>query len=311
MTRHPRMGAAQQLWLLYRNHRGMITRSDALGTRTLLSDALGSTLALTDPAGSVLARYTYEPFGTTTVTGSAFSPYQYTGRENDDTGLYYYRARYYNPVLQRFISEDPIGFRGGINVYSYVGNNPAGSRDPLGLWSPEAHDQIFDLALGDCAAPSDIDALKGASRAFDKQTQAEEFSNLHSMLKAGQSLEDFFSARSGFIDGFLHAAQSQQLAGNHAGALRLAAPPMHTISDSFSPLHTGPNGDPYTWGCGPLCWPNNLLHSPDNLWGQETTRALRRLSDQAYLDLRKRLREAYSSVFGPCKDEDTSGRKSK
>ena len=108
-------------------------RTDAAGARNFLADALGSTLALTDPAGSVLARYTYEPFGTTTVTGSAFSPYQYTGRENDGTGLYYYRARYYNSTLQRFISEDPIGFAGGINLYPYVLNNPLNWIDPEGL----------------------------------------------------------------------------------------------------------------------------------------------------------------------------------
>ena len=63
------------------------TRTDIAEPQHFLTDALGSTLALTDPAGSVLARYTYEPFGTTTVTGSAFSPYQYSGRENDGTGL--------------------------------------------------------------------------------------------------------------------------------------------------------------------------------------------------------------------------------
>jgi len=46
----------------------------------------------------------------------------YTGREPDAGNVYYYRARYYNPVLQRFIIEDPIGLRGGINVYAYVKN---------------------------------------------------------------------------------------------------------------------------------------------------------------------------------------------
>ncbi len=55
---------------------------------------------------------------------AAFNPYQYTGRENDATGLYFHRARYYNPSFQRFISEDPIGMGGGINLYAYVGNNP-------------------------------------------------------------------------------------------------------------------------------------------------------------------------------------------
>ncbi len=55
------------------------------------------------------------------------------GRENDAAGLYSYRARYYNPSFQRFISEDPIGFSGGFNLYAYVGNNPINFMDPLGL----------------------------------------------------------------------------------------------------------------------------------------------------------------------------------
>jgi RHS repeat-associated protein len=58
---------------------------------------------------------------------------QYTGRENDATGLYYYRARYYSPAFQRFISEDPIGLAGGINQYSYVEGSPIDSVDPSGL----------------------------------------------------------------------------------------------------------------------------------------------------------------------------------
>ena len=58
---------------------------------------------------------------------------QFTGRENDGTGLYYYRARYYSPSLQRFISEDPIGMGGGdLNLYAYVGNSPTNATDPNG-----------------------------------------------------------------------------------------------------------------------------------------------------------------------------------
>ncbi|MGE5894357.1 MAG: RHS repeat-associated core domain-containing protein [bacterium] len=54
-------------------------------------------------------QYTYDPFGNVTISGEASdNPFQYTGRENDGTGLYYYRARYYSPDMQRFISEDPI-----------------------------------------------------------------------------------------------------------------------------------------------------------------------------------------------------------
>ncbi len=104
------------------------------GTANFLTDALGSTVALADATGTIQTQYTYEPFGNTTVSGQVnANPYQYTGREDDGTGLYFYRARYYSPTVQRFISEDPIGMGGGINVYAYVGNNPVNFVDPLGL----------------------------------------------------------------------------------------------------------------------------------------------------------------------------------
>jgi RHS repeat-associated protein len=97
------------------------------------TDALGSVIALTDDNGVVKTQYSYDPFGNVTVTGEiSDNPFHYTGRENDGTGLYYYRARYYSPELQRFISEDPIGFEGGINLFAYVGNNPVNFIDPSG-----------------------------------------------------------------------------------------------------------------------------------------------------------------------------------
>src|SRR2546430_11563982 len=84
-------------------------RTDSAGARNFLTDALGSTLALADSTGTVQTSYTFEPFGNTSVTGSSTTnSFAYTGRELDGTGLYFYRARYYHPQLQRFISEDPI-----------------------------------------------------------------------------------------------------------------------------------------------------------------------------------------------------------
>ena len=120
----------------------LFTRTDAAGTRCLLSSHLRSALGLTDDNGALLTQYTYEPFGQTTVTGTASTnSFQYTGRENDETGLYFYRARYYSPLLQRFISEDPIGFRGGdTNLYAYVKNDPLNSFDPLGLQEQGSQD---------------------------------------------------------------------------------------------------------------------------------------------------------------------------
>ena len=72
--------------------------------------------------------YTYEPFGNATSSGtSSTNSFQFTGRENDGTGLDYLRARYYSPTLQRFLSEDPIELAGGDpNLYAYVFNRPLG-----------------------------------------------------------------------------------------------------------------------------------------------------------------------------------------
>src|SRR5204862_5441047 len=62
------------------------------------------------------------------------NPFQFTGRENDEAGSYYYRARHYSPKWGRFVSQDPIAFAGGdSNLYAYVGNDPVNANDPEGL----------------------------------------------------------------------------------------------------------------------------------------------------------------------------------
>ena len=90
--------------------------------------------------GMVTAAYTYEAFGGAAASGAAASNLAgFTGRENDGTGLMFYRARYYSPGLQRLISEDPLGFGGGdVNLYAYVGNGPTNDTDPTGEapWEP-------------------------------------------------------------------------------------------------------------------------------------------------------------------------------
>jgi RHS repeat-associated protein len=90
-----------------------------------LSDHLGSTNGLANSSGNLTASNTYDSFGNPTNTAFP-SRYQFTGREFDNfTGLQFSRARFYDPNLGRFISEDPIGFGGGdVNLFEYVRNNP-------------------------------------------------------------------------------------------------------------------------------------------------------------------------------------------
>jgi RHS repeat-associated protein len=102
-------------------------------TQYFLADHLGSTNALTDNNGAVVSQTAYDSFGN--QTQNLTTRYGYTGRERDDfTGLMHYRARWYSPDLGRFISQDPIGFRGGdVNLFAYVMNNPLKFTDPKGL----------------------------------------------------------------------------------------------------------------------------------------------------------------------------------
>jgi len=101
-------GAVSAFYLRSLNIDEPFVRQASTGTEFYHVDALGSTLELTNQTGTVQASYQYEAFGKTTITGTSANPFQYTGRENDGTGLYYYRARYYRPTSQRFVGEDPI-----------------------------------------------------------------------------------------------------------------------------------------------------------------------------------------------------------
>jgi RHS repeat-associated protein len=113
----------------------IFTRTDSTGSFTPLLDALGSTIALVNVSGNLATQYSYDPFGNTSVSGAASSNgFQYTGRENEGSGIYFYRARYYSPKLHRFISQDPLGFAGsGSNFYAYAFNNPVNFSDPSGM----------------------------------------------------------------------------------------------------------------------------------------------------------------------------------
>ncbi len=95
-----------------------------------LVDGQGSTLALADESGAVVQRYSYDAFGVPTISGSLTNPFLYTGQIWDpESGLYYDRARYYEPAAGRFISKDPLF---AVNPYAYVQGDPTNATDPTG-----------------------------------------------------------------------------------------------------------------------------------------------------------------------------------
>jgi RHS repeat-associated protein len=138
------IGATTQATYVYGNYVDEILTMNRLGTDYYYhQNALWSVAAVTDSTGSPKERYTYDAYGAPTITNGSFTvitntaignPWMFTGRQFDqETGVYYYRARYYDPAKGRFLSRDPLGYKDGSNLYWYVKDNPANKIDPLGL----------------------------------------------------------------------------------------------------------------------------------------------------------------------------------
>jgi RHS repeat-associated protein len=158
----------------------------AIGTVSYYEqDGLGSVTSLTNSSGAIAQSYTYDSFGNLTASsGTVSNPFQFTGREFDpETGLYYNRARYYDPTVGRFLTEDPIGFGGGsVNLYSYVLDNPTIFTDPFGLWrnthkptDPHANTIVCNgqrgirVQVGDAGTPEQAACLEGCIRAHEEK----------------------------------------------------------------------------------------------------------------------------------------------
>jgi RHS repeat-associated protein len=116
----------------------LISQTRGSTTSYFLQDGQGSTRALTSSTGTVTDTYAYMAFGESfSRTGTTTNPYQYTGQQFDSlTGLYSLRARYYNPALGRFLSQDtyPVNFNNPVelNRYGYTASNPINLADPTG-----------------------------------------------------------------------------------------------------------------------------------------------------------------------------------
>jgi RHS repeat-associated protein len=142
------------------------------GVSYFLNDHLGSTSALADVSGNVVEHESYDSFGNS--SGNSRTRYTYTGREFDsDIGLFYYRARVYIPQLGRFISEDPFGLTGGINLFAYVRNNPMKWRDPFGLYNIDVHYYLtyFIASRFPCLTPEEARKIAEGDQHTDEDPE--------------------------------------------------------------------------------------------------------------------------------------------
>jgi RHS repeat-associated protein len=121
----------------------MIEVADGNATYYYHFDALGSVVALSNASGDTVQTYEYSVYGEVAVEDANHTnPYMFAGVRYDiEIGLYYNRARYYNPYTGRFLQTDPIGYGDGMNLYTYCGNNSVVRTDPSGciqLISPDS-----------------------------------------------------------------------------------------------------------------------------------------------------------------------------
>jgi RHS repeat-associated protein len=109
-------------------------------------NALWSVEAITDATGIVVERDAYDAYGSPTTLSSAIgNPYLFTGRElNQETGIYYHRARYYDPAKGRFLQREPIQYVTTTNLYLYADNRPTTLVDPSG---EQVEEEIYKLDL--------------------------------------------------------------------------------------------------------------------------------------------------------------------
>ena len=135
-------GSLQQRYLYGPAVDQVLARTDSGGTTAwYLTDRLGTVRSIASSTGSVIDHVVYDSFGNiTSESGGGGDRFKFTGREYDAAvGLYYYRARQFDPVVGRFTLCDPLGFNGsGANLYNYTGNSPSNSIDGSGLYPVKA-----------------------------------------------------------------------------------------------------------------------------------------------------------------------------
>jgi RHS repeat-associated protein len=170
-TRYLRDGG--QIWatfdgggavLSYNIHAGTLTYSIGAGgeIRVFHGDPRGSVAAVTDVSGATIGEYAYDSYGRVLAsTGSLANEVGFVGLHGvltDENGLVHMQARFYDPAIRRFLTEDPLGIAAGSNLYAYVGGDPVGRIDPNGL----SWEVLLGMAASDLLIAAEVFEIEAA-----------------------------------------------------------------------------------------------------------------------------------------------------
>ncbi|MCJ7484235.1 MAG: RHS repeat-associated core domain-containing protein, partial [Thermodesulfovibrionales bacterium] len=158
---------------------------------------IGSTTAITDSTGALVERVSYDTFGLPSFTDATGQPIAtssignmtlFQGREYDsELNLYNYRARYYDPIMGRFLQMDPVGYKDSMNLYQGMGMNPINSIDPMGLYNQDFHFYVIYYLMRARGWDQEIsEQVAGLSQYVDE----DEFSSPTSVGNLGNALID-------------------------------------------------------------------------------------------------------------------------
>lgn len=230
-----------------------LTWYSSAGRRHLHANHQGSIIAIADDNGNAVAINAYDTWGVPNTTN--MGRFGYTGQAwLPELGMWYYKARIYSPTLGRFLQTDPVGYKGGLNLYAYAENDPADKVDSNGQWPKKIHERIIDAAFPRLS-PAARATLKKQSAAVDSifPGQLNFNSYQHAMRGPGESEQEAKQKARAFVRQHEDAAKRiqgttpQRLSDIKPESLVQFGTALHTVSDFTSPAHTDENGNPMLW----------------------------------------------------------------
>jgi RHS repeat-associated protein len=202
---------------------------DQAGIYYFLNDHLGTPHIVINTAGQIVWHAAYLPFGLAQIlTEQIPNPFRFPGQYFDpETGLHYNYFRYYDPKTGRYLTPDPIGIKAGLNLFAYVGNNPSGSSDPLGLWKAHEHRLMTVMAMrGKGFTPDEIQMTVRSNLAVDALTN--QFNSAaHYMPGAAEAAE-------ALINKLLEEAVQRACRCERKSAMKKLGQALHTVQDRYS-----------------------------------------------------------------------------